>query len=69
VNEEQFWNSIRTGKPATRPSPDLPITPKSLALWLHVALREEVGLTDAEIADLDESEASRMLSEHRAKPR
>ena len=68
VSEEQFWDTVKTGKPATRPSPDLPIAPKSLPLWLHSALRDELGLTDAEISDLDESEASKMLTEYRSKP-
>jgi len=69
VSAEQFWDTVKTGKPATRPSPDLPVAPKSLSLWLHSALRDEVGLTDAEIEDLDEGEASEILSEHRSKPR
>lgn len=69
VSEEQFWESIRTGKPATRPSPDLPIVSKSLPLWLHSALRDEVGLTDEEICDLHDSRASKTLADYRSKPR
>jgi hypothetical protein len=67
VSEEQFWETVRTGKPATRPGQDLQPAPKSLPLWLHAALREEVGLTDAQFVDLDESRALQMLGKHRSR--
>jgi hypothetical protein len=69
VSEVEFWNVLRTGRPATRPSlaPETP--PASLPLWLALALEVEVGLRPEQIAGLDEVGALALLVRARSEPR
>ncbi len=69
VNEAEFWEVLRTRRPALRPSrvPEPP--PSSLPLWLVRALAREVGLGEDEIAVLDEADGRARLNEARARPR
>ena len=68
VSEAEFWEVLRTRKPATRPSPAQEPTP-SLPLWIAQALEREVGLSREQIAELDENEARRLLDDTRSQPR
>lgn len=69
LSEAEFWEVLRTKKPAPRPSPAPEAAPRSLPLWLAVALEREAGLTREQIAELDEDDARRTLDEARSKPR
>ena len=69
VSQEAFWDTLRTGAPASRPSAPLPGAPRGLPAWLVRTLQREIGLTEAEIGPLDEQAARELLDRHRASPR
>jgi hypothetical protein len=68
VSEAQFWETIRTGGPAERPSPEPIEPPPSVPLWL-VRQLASVGVEQAELEGIDESAARRLLEELRSRPR
>jgi len=69
LSEAEFWEVLRTRRPAQRPSPAPEPAPRSLPLWLALALEREVGLTRGQISELDADEAHRRLDEVRTRPR
>ena len=69
VGEAEFWEVLRTRRPATRPNPAPEPPPSSLPLWLVLALEREAGLKPGEIADLNEADARARLEEARSRPR
>jgi hypothetical protein len=69
LSEPEFWEVLRTRRPAQRPSPEPEPAPKSLPLWLAQSLERELGLTRDQIAELDRSEARRQLDEARSGPK
>jgi hypothetical protein len=69
VSEAEFWEVLRTRKPATRPSPAPEPTPASLPLWIAQALERAVGLSREQIAELDETDARALIDEVRSRSR
>lgn len=69
LSEAEFWEVLRTKRPAPRPSPAPEPAPTSLPLWLAHSLEREVGLTREQIAEFDEVAARRLLIEARSRPR
>jgi hypothetical protein len=69
VSEAEFWETLRTGKPAGRPSPSPELPPASLPMWIVEALVREVGLTPGQIGGLGESEARALIDDVRSRPR
>lgn len=69
LSEAEFWEVLRTRSPARRPSPFPESAPRSLPLWLAMALEGEAGLTREQIAKLDEADGRRALDEARSRPR
>jgi hypothetical protein len=69
VSEAEFWETLRTGQPAGRPSPSPELPPASLPLWIVEALVREVGLTPGQIGGLGESEAQALIDGVRSRPR
>jgi hypothetical protein len=69
VSEAEFWETLRTGKPASRPSPSPELPPASLPLWIVEALVREVGLAPGQIGRLSESEARALIDAERSRPR
>lgn len=69
VSEAEFWQVLRTGQPAARPSSAPEPPPASLPLWLARALDREAGLAPDRIAELDEAAARRIIDEVRSRPR
>ncbi len=69
ITEQQFWDVLRTRKPAIRPAPGVEPEPRSLPKWLDQALRRELRLGDAEMASLTEEQAYRRLNEARSIPK
>jgi hypothetical protein len=67
VSEADFWATVRSGKPAARPSAPPPPAP-GLPAWLAERLRLEVGLSEATIARLTEREGDHRPG-HAAIPR
>jgi hypothetical protein len=68
LSEAEFWEVLRTKKPAPRPSPAPEPAPRSLPLWLARSLEREVGLSREQIAELGAEEAHRLLIEARSRP-
>jgi hypothetical protein len=69
VSAADFWASLRSGRPAPRSTAPPRDAPPLLPAWLVRALEREAGQTEAEIAELDEEKARRLLDEHRSRPR
>lgn len=68
VNEAEFWEVLRTKRPALRPSAAPEPPPAGLPLWLARALEREAGLTRDQIAQLDEQTARDLINEVRSRP-
>lgn len=69
VSEADFWRTITSGEPVTRPSSPPAPGPAGLPAWLAERLRRELGLSDSAIGRISENEAKRRLAEHRSRPR
>lgn len=69
VDQQQFWDVLRTGKPAVRPAPAVEPEPRSIPKWLDQALRRELGFGDDDFAGLTEHAAQALLDEGRSRPR
>jgi hypothetical protein len=67
VAADQFWEVLRTKKPATRPAPHREPPPASLPLWLVREL-ERRGVLPQDIAGLDETAAHALLTKLRSQP-
>lgn len=67
VSQSEFWEVLRSRKPAPRPSPSPEPPPRSLPIWLARAL-EAAGVPREQLAEADEAEARRILDEIRAQP-
>lgn len=65
--ENEFWAVLRTKKPARRPSLAPERKPTTLPLWLSRALQRE-GVSQADLAGLDEQSARARLNEIRSRP-
>lgn len=70
VSEDEFWEAIRTGEPASRPAHPArrPLPPKPDA-GLVFQLRKHLHLTDQEIGALSEDEAVELINEYYSRPR
>lgn len=68
VSEEDFWRAIETGKPVTRPSRP-PATEAALPAYAARVLKDELHLSEDEIARLTSAEAERLVHEHWSRPR
>lgn len=69
VSEEEFWRTIRTGKPADRPAHPAPPPPvRRPDAGMVFQLRKYLGLGDDEIARLSRDDAIRMLNDHYSTP-
>lgn len=67
ISEPQFWEVLRTKRPATRPVPAPEPEPVSLPLWLAHEL-ERCGISPKELEKLDEPHAKALLAEVRSRP-
>jgi hypothetical protein len=69
VSEDEFWKTIRTGQPASRPAHPAPrpMAPKPSA-GLVFQLRQHLRLTDEEISKLSKDEAGEMLNDYFSEP-
>lgn len=65
VSEDEFWQAIRSGEPASRPAhPAPPPVSRKPSAGLVFQLRKHLHLTDVEISRLSKDEAVEMLNEH-----
>lgn len=67
IGADQFWEVLRTKKPAARPSPEPEPAPVSLPLWMARELAQR-GVLPQEIEALDEKEAHALLTKLRSRP-
>ena len=63
VSQEDFWETLRTGRPVTRPKPQSPIPSRPIPTWIARVLVDDLGLSVTQIADLGEEEARRIVEE------
>ncbi len=68
LSETEFWEVLRTKKPAPRPSPAPEAKPTTLPLWLGQGL-ERLGVSREHIAGLSQDEAKSLLDELRSRQR
>ena len=68
VSSAAFWETLRTGQPAARPSAPLPTVARALPAWVVRTLIEELHLSEQQVAALDEAAARRRIDMHRSKP-
>src|SRR5207247_11146134 len=65
VSEDEFWQALRSGEPASRPAhPAPPPVSRKPSAGLVFQLRKHLHLTDVEISRLSKDEAVEMLNEH-----
>lgn len=67
VTREQFWETLRTGRPVERPAPVEPAAPRH-KLYVVQVLARELGMSEDEIAGLSVEEAERVVHEHWSRP-
>lgn len=65
VSQDVFWETLRTGERAERPSTAAPATSPALPAWLVRALLRETQLSEAEVGGLDLTRAREMLERQR----
>ncbi len=68
VGEDDFWEAIRAGRPAARPS-EVEEPPPQHAAWVVRVLVIELHLTPSEIQALSVEDALRMVNALRSRPR
>ncbi|MBI4492051.1 MAG: hypothetical protein HY690_04590 [Chloroflexi bacterium] len=69
VGYDDFWNVLRTGRPAPRPGAAVPEAPKAIPAWVVNALKHQLGKSDEEIAAMTPQEAERYIRERWSQPR
>lgn len=69
VDQQQFWDVLRSGRPAPRPAPAVEPEPRSIPKWLDQALRRELGFGDDDLEGLGEHDARALLDEARSRPK
>jgi len=60
---DAFWEAIRSKRPVPRPSP-LPAAPTQHPLWAVRLLRDQLHMSEAEIAAMSTDEVIRRAQEH-----
>jgi len=63
VSQEDFWTTLRTGKPAFRPSTPIPDESAALPAWIVRVLKDDLGKSEADIARMTPEEAHRLVDE------
>lgn len=65
VSPDEFWETLRTGNRAKRPSPAVMVTSPALPAWLVWALLHETQLSEEEIGGMDLASAKEILERQR----
>ncbi len=63
VSQQDFWETLRTGGPAPRPSEPLP-EPSQHEAWVIQVLISQVGLTPADIGELPPEQAKQHVFDY-----
>ena len=64
VSQEDFWATLRTGKPAPRPGAPISPEPPAHPDWVVRVLQDDLGMPDEAIAHLAPDEARRLVEEY-----
>ncbi len=64
MTEDQFWEVLRTGKPAQRPAPASVAPEAEHPAYVVRVLKDELHKTEEEIAELSADEAKRLVEAH-----
>ncbi len=67
VSQEDFWDTLRTGRPAPRPSEPLP-EPQRHEGWVIQVLTMQFGLGPSEIEQLSPEQAKQFIYNHWTQP-
>lgn len=67
VSEDDFWAALKTKEPVARPSAP-PADQADLPAYFFPVLRDELHLSEAEIAELAPQDAERLVHEHWSRP-
>lgn len=68
VSQDDFWETLRTGRPAPRPSGPPPRISPAIPAWMARILLDNLELSDQDIAGLSEEDARRMVEEFWSRP-
>jgi hypothetical protein len=63
VTADEFWETLRAGRPAIRRGNQEPPIAPAKPSWIVAVLQRDVGLTDSEIAALDDGTAQTLVEE------
>ena len=69
VSQEDFWETLRAGRPAPRPNAPRPAAPAAAPAWVVNALKRRFGKSDDEIAAMGAQEAERYVLDRWSEPR
>jgi hypothetical protein len=68
-SEDQFWETLETGKPVVRTAPEPAPSGPSLPAWLVDALVRQARVPFGQVAAMSEEEARERLNEFYSRPR
>jgi hypothetical protein len=63
VSEDDFWTALETKEPVARPS-DPPEEEAAFPAYLVRVLKDDLHLSEAEVAELSREEAQRLVHQH-----
>ena len=69
VSPEAFWETLRSGQPARRPSEPIPQAPPRPPAWVVDALKRQFRMSEEQIAAMSPEEAERYVLERWSEPR
>jgi len=63
VSPEEFWETLRTGRPTQRPGTPPVAEAPAIPAWIVRVLLDDLGLLEQQIAGLSRPEAQRLVDE------
>jgi hypothetical protein len=69
VTEDQFWQVLQTGQPAQRPAPAPVAQQTEHPAWVVRVLKQELHMTEEEIARLGRDEAAQLVQAYWSRER
>ncbi|MGH2460299.1 MAG: hypothetical protein ACRDIY_15690 [Chloroflexota bacterium] len=68
VSQDDFWETLRTGRSAPRPSEPPPRISPAIPAWLARILLDNLKLSEPDLAGLSEEDARRLVDEFWSQP-
>lgn len=69
ISRRQFWQGLQGGEPVTRPSPEQEPAPPAHEPWILRVLKQDLHLSDEEIASLSVEDAKQRVHDHWSRPK